>query len=119
VDALLAVDGVVRVAVEDDGFNEGLGALIEFQFDVVGEVFIDLKGLAEVRAKESAGGLCRIEGGLQVWSGHRSGNSWFQCAWEQGFFPFPREGCTGRVEQMRGSLNNMVLLGWEMGKPCI
>ena len=64
--ALLAVDGVVGVAVEDDRLDEGLRAFVEFELDVVGEVFIDMEGLAEIGAEKSAGGLGGIEGGLQV-----------------------------------------------------
>ena len=64
--AFLSVNRMVGVAVEDDGFDEGLTALVEFQLDVVGEVFIDMEGLAEIGSEKSAGGLGGVEGGLQV-----------------------------------------------------
>jgi hypothetical protein len=43
--ALLAVDRVVGMAVEDEGFDEGLGALVEFEFDVVARFSSTWSGL--------------------------------------------------------------------------
>jgi hypothetical protein len=47
-----------------------------------------MERLAEIRAEEPAGGLGGIEGGLQVGSWHRSGNSWFHGVRGARFFPF-------------------------------
>jgi hypothetical protein len=61
------------MAVENDRFDERLCALVEFQLDVVSEVFIDGEWSAEIGAEESACGLGRVEGGLQKGIGcHRS-----------------------------------------------
>ncbi len=53
-DAFLAVDGVVGIAGEQERLDERLRALVEFELDVVGEVFIDLLLKAEVRAQQPA-----------------------------------------------------------------
>ena len=64
-EAFLSIDCVAWMAVENDRFDEGLCALVEFQLDVVSEVFIDGERAAEIGAEESACGLGRVEGGLQ------------------------------------------------------
>ena len=83
-EAFLSIDCMAGMAVENDRFDEGLCALVEFQLDVVSEVFIDGERASEIGAEESACGLGRVEGGLQKGIGcHRSYNFGSRGRWRQ------------------------------------
>jgi len=64
-ETFLPINRMAGMAVENDGFDEGLCAFVEFQLDVVSEVFIDCEWAAKIGAKESACGLGCVQGGLQ------------------------------------------------------